>query len=152
MHHAANQMVKQNNKSNLTLPRSHQASATSCSTPVLLSEWSCKKRDSSAHPSRLCVIILHTLFSDIHAEFVAACFIPYLVGTVSRVDLLEVSQRLHYCWRALHIGVIYHDVTWWCVRGRGRKITMTTFHQHNKHPLFNILFHTPRWSTLNFGI
>lgn len=38
--------------------------------------------------------------------------LPDLCGAVIGVNLEEMPQRLHGCRRALHIGVVYHDVTW----------------------------------------
>lgn len=124
------------NKRRLTLPRIRQASAASCSTPVLLWEWSwkrnqqTKKRQSEFQRFLLqsqknwktiwrrpvyfggSLILFHAVVWCIWSVHV--CRLPYLVSTVLRVGLLEVAQGLHYCRGTLHIGIIYHDVTCLC--------------------------------------
>lgn len=62
-------------------------------------------------------------------------FIPYLFGTVIRVDLLEMPQSLHNCWGALHICVINHDVACLCmnVRDKRKRQTRHKVTVKNKH-------------------
>ena len=56
-----------------------------------------------------------------------------------RVDLLEVPQRLHHCWGTLHIGIIYHDVTYTETEEESRTTHSVTnqrhISQHVLHPL-----------------
>lgn len=59
--------------------------------------------------------ILRETMTVLPVMCVWVCAAPYLVSAVLREDLLEVNQRLHYCWGALHVGIIYHDVTCLCV-------------------------------------
>lgn len=52
-------------------------------------------------------------------------FIPYLLCTVIRVDLLKMPQSLHNCWGALHICVINHDVACLCMNAKDKRKRQT---------------------------
>lgn len=134
------------NKRRLTLPRIRQASAASCSTPVLLLEWSWKRNQ----PNYLnktgyfggALILFHVVVWCIWSGHVSVSFTLSRQhgvegrpsGSASGPALLPryTPHRYNLSWCHLFVSVRETE---------GNTVLRRNVSQHTLHPLFNILFY-----------